>query len=172
MVKCLKSFLALQIKSKKLYSREESKRIKESFWTNLGRYLSLTPVSQGSKVNWINYKTGIKYLKFKMNVNDKCGIIAIEICHPEEDIRMQMLDQFREYALLLERELGEKWDFDRDFIDEFDRPLIRIYKEISPVNILNKDDWPKLISFFKPRIISLHNFWSAAQYSFEKFKYL
>jgi len=155
-----------------LYSREEKKKIKESFWTSLGQYLSLIPISEGTKVNWINYRTGLKYLKFRMDVNDLSGIITIEISHPEKDIRMQILEQLQEYALLLETEVGEKWTWDDEFMDEFGRPTIRIYTEISPVNILNKDDWPKLISFFKPRIIGLHNFWSSAQYNFEKFKYV
>lgn len=167
-----KEFSSFAVKIIELYSKKETKKIKESFWTTLGKYLSLIPVSDGNKVNWINYKTGIKYLVFKMDVHYKSGIIAIEICHPDQHVRLQMLDQFEQYALLLESELGEKWEWNNDYIDEFGRPIIRIYKEIDGVNILIREDWPKLISFFKPRIMGLDTFWSTAQYGFEKFKYV
>jgi len=38
------------------------------------------------------------------------------------------------------------------------------------VNIFKQEDWPKLISFFKPRIIALDEFWSDAQDSFDLFR--
>ncbi|MFC7667142.1 hypothetical protein ACFQT0_06705 [Hymenobacter humi] len=41
---------------------------------------------------------------------------------------------------------------------------------LSPVNLFSRDDWPALISFFKPRIIALDAFWADAQYTFEALK--
>jgi hypothetical protein len=38
------------------------------------------------------------------------------------------------------------------------------------VSIFNKEDWPKLISFFKPRIVALDEFWNMVKYSFESLK--
>jgi hypothetical protein len=35
------------------------------------------------------------------------------------------------------------------------------------VSILQKNDWPALISFFKTRIIALDEFWSSVKYDFE-----
>jgi hypothetical protein len=46
----------------------------------------------------------------------------------------------------------------------------RIYKEITGVSVFNKDHWPDLISFFKPRIIALDSFWENAKYGFEDLK--
>ncbi|RYZ23162.1 MAG: DUF4268 domain-containing protein, partial [Chitinophagaceae bacterium] len=33
--------------------------------------------------------------------------------------------------------------------------------------IFRREDWPELISFFKPRIVALDAFWSEAKYFFE-----
>jgi len=35
------------------------------------------------------------------------------------------------------------------------------------VNIFKTDDWPRIISFFKPRIIALDAFWDLVRDGFE-----
>src|SRR5690606_40670888 len=54
-----------EIVQKLMYSKEEAKRLKERFWTNFGQFMSLVPNEEGVKVNWVNYKTGIKHLYFR-----------------------------------------------------------------------------------------------------------
>ena len=49
-------------------------------------------------------------------------------------------------------------------------PFSRVYMELSPANLFNREDWPALISFFKPRLIALDAFWTDAQYAFEALK--
>jgi hypothetical protein len=41
---------------------------------------------------------------------------------------------------------------------------------MQPVNLFNRDDWPALISFFKPRLVALDEFWNGAQYAFEELR--
>ena len=43
----------------------------------------------------------------------------------------------------------------------------RLLTQNKNVNILNKSDWPNIISFFKQRIIALDLFWSLAKVTFE-----
>jgi hypothetical protein len=45
----------------------------------------------------------------------------------------------------------------------------RIYTAAEGVNIYRKEDWPAIISFFKPRIIALDAFWTEVK---EGFMYL
>ncbi|RZK69081.1 MAG: DUF4268 domain-containing protein, partial [Pedobacter sp.] len=54
--------------------------------------------------------------------------------------------------------------------DENYKIISRIYAEIDNVNVFNKDDWPKLISFFKPRIIALDDFWYDVKDAFDALK--
>jgi len=157
-------------KIKELYSREEAKKIKESFWTSFGQYMSPIPNADGEKVTWVNYKTGIRFLFFRMEATNKLAQIGIEIANPDAGIRDLLFEQFKEYAQVLHAELDEEWIWDDSFYDDYGKPTARIYTEIRGLSVFKKEDWPDLISFFKPRIIALDSFWSNAQYGFELFK--
>jgi Domain of unknown function (DUF4268) len=150
-----------------MFKRHEAARIQEEFWTTFGRYLSPVPSAGGIKINWINYKTGVKDLYFRMQVNRKAARIAITLEHPEPDIRELYFQQMEELKPLLHTTLEEEWTWQsHDRVNE-EKVISSIYKELSGVSVVNKDHWPELISFFKPRIIALDQFWENAQYSFE-----
>ncbi len=153
-----------------MYGKDEAKKIKETFWTSFGQYMSVIPSAEDQKINWVNYKTGIKQLYFRMDASNKSASVSIEITHPDEGIRALIVEQFESYAEMLSNELGEDWIWDREFYDDYGKPMSRIYTEINGVSIFKREDWPALISFFKPRIMALDRFWSAAQYGFELFK--
>jgi hypothetical protein len=38
---------------------------------------------------------------------------------------------------------------------------------LEDVSVFRKEDWPQMISFFKPRLIALEAFWTQARYAFE-----
>lgn len=153
-----------------MYSREEAKRIKESFWTSFGQYMAPIPSSDGEKVTWVNYKTGIRYLFFRMEASNKIAQIGIEIAHPDEGIRALVFEQFKEFKAVLNAELDEEWIWDDLHFDEYGKATARIYTEARGLSVFKKEDWPELIQFFKPRIIALDSFWSMAKYGFEIFK--
>jgi len=71
---------------------------------------------------------------------------------------------------MLNNYLNEEWQWALHDKDENGKIISRIYKQISGVSIYNRNDWPQLISFFKPRIITLDEFWNVGQYSFEGLK--
>lgn len=54
---------------------------------------------------------------------------------------------------------GESWDWSGNYLDEEGVNICRISKEIQDVNILNEADWPAIISFLKPRLLALDEFW-------------
>ena len=54
--------------------------------------------------------------------------------------------------------------------DEHGQLLARIGTTLHPANVFERDDWPALISFFKPRLLALDAFWADAQWSFEALK--
>jgi len=153
-----------------LYSKDEASQIKQAFWTTFGQYISPQLSAEGLKVNWVNYKTGIKYLYFKMEADKRSASIAIEITHPDAGIQELFFEQFKELKILLHSSLNEDWDWQLHAHGDNGKPVSRIFKQIDGVSIFNKNDWPALISFFKPRIIALDEFWSDAKYAFDALK--
>jgi len=153
-----------------MYSKEEASKIKQEFWTTFGKYLSPQKSADGLKINWINYKTGVKHVSIRLDADQKMASIGFQISHPDVDIQELFFAQFEEYKQILHDTLNEEFDW-QPLIETYDGKLhSRISKTLSPVNIFNKNDWPNLVSFFKPRIIALDEFWSTAKYGFESLK--
>ena len=153
-----------------MYSRDQASQIKQAFWTAFGQYIAPHPSADGLKINWINYKTGIKHLGFKMQADNRSAFIAIEIAHPDTGIQELVFEQFKELKAVLNSSIEEEWEWQLLTTDENNKIVSRIIKTLPNVSVFNQKDWPALISFFKPRIIALDDFWSTANYSFDIFK--
>lgn len=153
-----------------MFSREEVKRLKEQFWTSFGQYVSAIPSADLEKVNWVNYKTGVKHLYFRMDATNRDAIIMIELTHPDDSIRELMFAQFEELKNVFQSTVQEDWVWENTHYDDFGKKTSRISISIDKVSIFKKEDWPSLVSFFKPRILALDEFWSTAKYAFDIFK--
>jgi len=153
-----------------MYSKDEASQIRQAFWTVFGQYISPQLSADGLKVNWVNYKTGIKHLYFKMEADKQFATIGIVMTHPDRGIQELFFEQFKELKIMFDSYIDEEWIWALHDEDEYGKTISRIYQQIDNVSIYNRNDWPQLISFFKPRIIALDDFWSVAQYSFESLK--
>ncbi len=153
-----------------MYTKEQASQLRQAFWTAFGQYMVLHPFAEGLKNNWTNYKTGLKDVYFRMRADKKTAIIAIELTHPDPEIQELFFQQFMELKPMLHQHLGETWEWQLHTDNEHGQTISRIYKEYAPVNIFNQDDWPRLISFFKPRLMALDAFWSDARYAFDTLK--
>lgn len=150
-----------------MYSRQQASQLRQEFWTVFGHYMRPVLSAEGEKVNWINYKTGERDIFFKMFADQKKAIIAIELHHKDLEMQHLYFEQFEQLKTLLRSAVHEEWTWQLHATDETGRTISRIYTEETHVNVFKKDDWPILISFFKPRIIGLDEFWSNVKYSFE-----
>jgi hypothetical protein len=150
-----------------MYSRQEASQLRQRFWTAFGLYMQPILSSEGERVNWVNYKTGEKHISFKMSAEAKKAYISIELSHSDPDIQQLYFEQFKAVEKFLVAETGEDWQWDLHTHDDNGKIVSRISKELAPVNIFKQEDWPTLISFFKPRIIALDTFWNNVKYSFE-----
>ena len=153
-----------------MYSKAEVTQLRQAFWTAFGQYMAPVPSAEGDTTNWINYKTGVKNVYFRMRADQAHASIGIELTHPDAGIRELFWEQLLELKALLHETLGEEWTWEADATDAHSEPLSRIYTELAPANLFSRDDWPRLISFFKPRLVALDAFWTDAQWSFEALK--
>ena len=153
-----------------MYSRQEASKLRQEFWTSFGLYMAPVASTDGEKINWMNYKTGEKDIAFKMQADNRKAFIGIELSHKDPGVQQLYFEQFFQLKNILEASLEEVWEWHEGTYDENGRLVSRIYKTQEGLNIFNKGDWPALISFFKPRIIALDAFWSAAKYTFESLR--
>ncbi len=149
-----------------MYSKEQASALKQSFWTAFGQYMAPIPSAEGAKVNWINYKTGIKHVQFRMITENSRAEIAVEITHPDAGLQELYFEQFKELKIVFTDTLQEEWNWLLHVPYE-GKSICRIVKSIQNASVYNREDWSRLISFFKPRIIALDEFWNVARYGFE-----
>ncbi|CAN5320268.1 hypothetical protein BH09BAC5_BH09BAC5_27560 [soil metagenome] len=150
-----------------MYSKQEAAKLKQQFWTAFGQYMSPILSAEGEHIHWMNYKTREKDIFFRMNADNKTASIAIEITHKDEALQALYFEQFQQVENIFQSILNENWIWLLHTTDNNDKTISRIYTSIENINIFNREDWPQLISFFKPGIIALDEFWSNVKYGFE-----
>jgi hypothetical protein len=153
-----------------MFTREEASRIRHEFWTTFGRYMSPVLSAEGTKVNWVNYHTHVKDVHFRMSAEQKSASIAISIEHRDLDIQQLYFEQFLEFKTLLHTTLEEEWEWQLHQHVDDGKVVSRIIKEMPGVSVFNREQWPDLISFFKPRMIALDSFWENARHSFDELR--
>jgi hypothetical protein len=146
-----------------MYSRQEASQIRKKFWTRFGQYMRPLPGAAGETVNWLNYKTGIRHLYFRMDVTNKEATISIELKHPDPADQDIYFEKLQQVGNILEQTLGETWEWLQHQRDEDGAMVSRIFTTLSGVNIFHEADWPAIISFLKPRIMALDEFWEIAK---------
>lgn len=150
-----------------MFSREEAARLRQQFWISFGQYMKPILGAEGLPVNWVNYKTGVKQVFFRMDAEKKSASIAIEIAHPDAGLRELFFEQFQEFKLLLEGVLDEQWDWQLSTTNSYDKQVARIERVLPNVSVYNQQQWPAIIAFLKPRIIALDEFWTDVKPVFE-----
>lgn len=153
-----------------MYSKEEVYQIRKKFWISFGQYMKLQSAASGLPVNWINYKTGIKEVFFKTDVDNKKARIAIEIHSKDRSLQDLIYEQFVEFQPLFDSQMGEEWIWWDEFYDENGKRISKIELILEKVSVFRKEDWPKIIPFFKENLMKLDEFWEDAKETFEIFK--
>lgn len=149
-----------------MYTRQEASLIRKKFWTSFGQYMRPLPGADGETVNWLNYKTGIKHLYFRMDADTRQAFVSIEIRHPDISLQEQYFRRLEQFKNILNDQAGEEWQWQLHQADEDDNIISRISLTSGKVNIFNTDDWPVIISFLKPRMLALDKFWNEVKEDF------
>ena len=145
-----------------MYQKAAISGVKQAFWTAFGQYMKPVLSAEGGPVNWINYKTGHKHLYFRMDAFLEAKV-AIDITHPDRDLQQLYYEQFVQLKGIFSGHVHEPWVWTAPAKDTH----AGIFKILRGINIMEKGNWPELISFFKPRMVALDAFWCEARYAFE-----
>jgi Domain of unknown function (DUF4268) len=150
-----------------MYTKAEASAVKQKFWTSYGKYMQPVPSASGEKVNWINYKTGIKGIYFKMDANKDFAFISIEIFLSNKTLEHLYYQTFRNLAKQFEEVVGGGWEMKENVVTNDYKSVSIIYSKLQNVNIFKESDWPNIIGFLKKNIILLDEFWNSYKPAFE-----
>ncbi len=143
-----------------MFSKEESKRLTILFWTSFGKFMGKHRSDDGKNIKWVNYKTGVKDVYFRLRADSKKAEIAIELQHKDEGIRELFYEQFLELKTVFTESIGE-WIWDKDIYNEQGQLISKIYLSFSEkVNVFDQDTWAKCFHFFETNLLALDEFWN------------
>ena len=150
-----------------MYTKRQASLLKQEFWTIFGQYMMPVPNANGEKINWINYKTGNRFVHVKLDVVSEMAIITIEIHLPKNGLYHLYAEQFLRQRKLLQSFAGDDWNWQTSDTPEANNSAVIINKTTTGVSIFDKACWPVLISFFKQSITGFDSFWEMAKYGFD-----
>lgn len=152
-----------------MYSSRQKSAQHEQFWMAFGKYMAPVLSASGGRISWGNYRTGVKPVYFRMHVSGSEAYIAIEIEHNNPVMRTECFMRFHLLRESLVSFLGEEWHWEEEAVNANGKKVSRIYKRLEGVDIHAEDSWPAIISFLKPRLVTLDAFWYENREFFESF---
>lgn len=149
-----------------MYGKAAASAQRSQFFTVLGQYLSPIPSMSGERPQWINYRTGIKDVYIRMEILERTCRIGFVISHPDEHNRLAFFDGFVLLRPIWDEICGRDWIWEADSLQPDGQPCARISRSLGAVTVMNKADWPEMISFFKDNLIKLDAFWFSVKERF------
>jgi Domain of unknown function (DUF4268) len=141
-----------------MFTKNEKKQFNSDFWNSFGLYMKKYNQRLG-RVRWVNYRTNVKDIYFRLDMTQKEAVFSIEIQHKDDGIRELFYEQFQELKTVLENSIGNDVVWEQVAFNQYNFPVSKIYIELNDVSIYNKDDWQKTFQFFEKRMVGLHEFW-------------
>ncbi len=146
-----------------MYSKQQASQVRQDFYTSFGLYMAPVISADGSPQNWLNYKTGIRAVFIRMDTPNRGASIGLVLTHADRAERLAMFQKFEALRTVFSELVGADWAWEADTTNATGQPISRIYTTLTGVSVLNKADWPALISFFKPALVALDEFWQLAK---------
>ena len=132
-----------------MYSKEESKLIKQEFWTTFGLEYPR---------KWILFDTKIKDFVLKFDIENKKAMVGIEITTKNEELKLIYFQKIESLKTILEEEYIKNCVFYYDYILETGKKIAKIYTTLDNVTINNKYNWEKIFHFFYENMNLLEEF--------------
>lgn len=143
-----------------MYNKEELKQIRADFWESFRRRMEKVRSANGKRKNWVNYKSNIRAVYFRMDVTDKEAYLAIDIQFKDAGIREIVWEQFMETAALMRSLIGDEMDYLQD-IEVADGTFAnRIKWALPDVSLFNPEDHDTILEYLAEKMQGLDEFWT------------
>ncbi len=134
-----------------MYSREESKKIRQEFWTSFGKEYPR---------KWLLYNTGVKEIQLKFTFDRKFAMVSLDISDEDDLIREYYFEKLESLKNILETEYLSEIVYEANYELPEGKVVSRIYTRLDKVSIYNKTDWPVVKEFLFRKMMLLEEFFS------------
>lgn len=129
------------------------------FWSEFEDFSKKRRTANNRKINWAQYKSGIKDIYFRLDFTTKEAFLAVDLQMRDVEIRELVWEQFMETETLLRNYVGTELALFPNYALEEGFEIHRMTWTISNVNITKKEDYPKVVQFLSEKIYGLDAFW-------------
>ena len=132
-----------------MFSREESKKLRQDFWIAFGK-------SYPQK--WILYDTKIKGLALKFHFDLKSAIVSMDIETSNLEKRIELWEKLVSLKSILIHDYIPEIAFEDSLILKNNKEISRLYIQKQKVSIHNKNTWQETMLFFQENMLKLEAF--------------
>lgn len=137
-----------------MFSREESKKLRQEFWIAFGKSFPR---------KWVLYNTGVKGFSFKFYFDTKKAMVVIDIEPDDLEERIRLYEKMESLKTVLTENYLAEAIFEDVYFLENGKEISRIYVIKEGVSIHNKKTWQETMIFLKDNMLKIEEF-------FEDFK--
>jgi len=137
-----------------MFSKEESKHLRQEFWTAFGKSFPR---------KWLLYDTKLKGLNFKFHFDTNSALIALDL---EDDLekRIAYWEKLQSLKAILLNDYLPNAIFEEEYFLENDKEISRIYVSLdTKVSIHNKNTWREVMVFFNEHMALFETFFEEYQ---------
>ena len=133
-----------------MFSKEESRKLRQEFWTSFGKSFPR---------KWMLYNTKVKGLSFKFYFDTKSALIALDL---EDDLENRIICWEKLVALkgILKKQYLPNAIYEEEYYLDNGKEISRIYLPLEQkVSIHNKNSWLEVMEFFNANMIVFEAFY-------------
>jgi hypothetical protein len=146
-----------------MYTRDELKEIRSEFWTNFGKIMKPHRSQTGEHIRWTNYRTGVKDMYFRLNIDHHRATLSIDLQHPDLGIRDLFWEQLFEFKSLLSSHINSELYWHYSYTLKEGQNISHVVCYLEGVSLNDKNTWPNAFAFLKSNILNLDAFWADAR---------
>ena len=133
-----------------MFSKEESRLLRQEFWTAFGKSFPR---------KWVLYDTKIKDFSFKFYFDTKEALVSLDIEDKNIENRIKYFDKIQSLQSILTEEYLPKVIFKDTFYLENGKEISRVFVELNNVCIHDKNTWQQTMEFLNENMIKFEEFW-------------
>jgi len=132
-----------------MFSKEESKKIRQEFWTSFGKEYPH---------KWLLYNTKMKEIQLKFTFDRKVAQVSLDIIDEDELVRAYYYEKIVALQNILRSEYLPEILFEENYKLPEGKMISRVYCEIDGVSIYNPKTWPQVKQFLYTEMMLLEQF--------------
>lgn len=139
-----------------MYSKEEAKKLRFSFWELFGKRCEVHPLLKNRKRKWLLHRTKIKGVALRFEVGRENARVILELSQRNEELRLKAFEILEQYKAIVEAgfENGLTWEYYYQREDSH-QEVCRIYSTLENVDLHRQNQWPDIYNFFIENMLKL-----------------